>query len=133
MVVGKGNWGIDAEGYLLPGLQIEAARQLPLISMGDQWEPGTTYHENNPAVKNALSILAHIKKEKPELLIWISEIDITQPENILLILQPEGTEVRMGNEIYRNDYRIFIKRLKWQESSKWCLSIWTFAMMNRVL
>jgi cell division protein FtsQ len=112
MVVGKENWGIDAQGDLLPGLQIDAARQLPLISLGDQWEPGTTYRKNNPAVENALSILAHIKKEKPELLILISEIDITQPDNILLILQPEGTEVRMGNENIPGRLQNFYKTIE---------------------
>ncbi len=112
LVVGKNTWGIDVQGYLLPGMQMESARQLPLITLGDQWEPGTTLRVDQPVLHNALSILTHIKKEKPEMLIMISEIDLSDKDNILIFTQPEGTEVRMGNENIPDRLQNFYKTIE---------------------
>ena len=98
LVVGHETWGIDDAGYLLPGLQPDAARELPLITVKEDSISKNATRINTESMRQALSILAQMKRDKPEILKEISEINITHPDNITLYTLREGTEIRLGNK-----------------------------------
>lgn len=98
LVVGNRTWGIDDQGRVLPGLHASAATQYPLITISDKLNLADSDKIESDVMKQTLYILTKIKHDRPDLLSQISEINITNPDNIVLYTQPDGTEIRLGNE-----------------------------------
>ncbi len=118
LVVGNGTWGIDDQCRVLPGLHASAATQYPLITVNEKLNLADSDKIDSEIMKQTLYILTKIKHDKPDLLSQISEINITNPDDIVLYTQPDGTEVRLGKENLDERLSKFYKIWKVAEDRK---------------
>jgi len=97
LIVGEQTLGIDTEGVLLPEIDIKQAVNIPLLNISGNINIKEHHKLKGNDISNAVYVLDWIKKNKPDLMAQISEIDISNPRNTKLITQPDGTEISLGN------------------------------------
>jgi cell division protein FtsQ len=98
VICGKQNFGIDADGYLLPGIRIEEVRNLPLITVADNIIASSPDRLTTPAMANALFAIQYIRNNNPLFMKEISELNIVSPDNLIIYTLHEGTEIRLGKD-----------------------------------
>lgn len=98
VVCGKDNFGIDAEGYLLPDIRMEEVRTLPLITVADNALTSNPDRLTTPAMANALFAIQYIRDNNPSFMKEISELNIVSPDNLVIYTLHEGTEIRLGKD-----------------------------------
>ncbi|MDI6784276.1 MAG: FtsQ-type POTRA domain-containing protein [bacterium] len=98
IICGKEMFGIDEEGYLLPGIRMEVVKDLPLITVNDSMLAGSPDRITAPAMNNAIYVIKYLTENDPAFLKEISELNITAPDNLVLYTLHEGTEIRLGND-----------------------------------
>jgi cell division protein FtsQ len=98
VICGKENFGIDASGYLLPGIRMEEVRHLPLITITDNTLFSNPDRITTPAMENALFAIQYLGNNNPTFLKEISELNIVSPDNLVIYTLHEGTEIRLGKD-----------------------------------
>lgn len=90
--------GVDSSGYLLPGIRMETVQDIPLITVREKVLAEHPRRIISPEMRNALFVIQYLKLNEPALLKEISELNIEDPDNVVLYSLHEGTEIRLGNE-----------------------------------
>ncbi|MCX7919097.1 MAG: FtsQ-type POTRA domain-containing protein [bacterium] len=98
VVCGKEMYGVDAEGYLLPGIYPESLQELPIVTVPENVLVEHPTRINSDGMRNVLTVITYLKENAPWFLKEISEFNITAPDNLLLYTLHEGTEIRLGKE-----------------------------------
>jgi cell division protein FtsQ len=98
IICDKEMFGIDEEGYLLPGIRMEVVKELPVITVNNSMVAGYPDRITSSAMKNAIFVIKYFKTHDPMFLKEISELNIVTQDNLLLYTLHEGTEIRLGND-----------------------------------
>jgi cell division septal protein FtsQ len=102
----------DDDGILLDEYDSHYGKlDVPVFTgiLGKDAESYRSYQEENTLhIRHTLNALAEIKSGAPQYIALISEIDISDQNNLKIILVGDNTEIRLGKEDYLNRFTALI-------------------------
>jgi cell division protein FtsQ len=112
----------DSEGILLDAYDARYGKlDVPVFkgALGDDRESYCQYQEENTArVKQALSMLSEIEAGSPAATRNISEVDISDPKNLKVLLVDDTAEVYLGEKDYLKRFQTLMNNINQYQELK---------------